>query len=104
MDKRRILETMRAALAAASAARDWNRLCEAAEATQRLLNELADDTRWTEAEDEALRRLYSAHQLAYDICCTERLDVAERMRALDKSRTAQFAYSSHSGLPDGKPA
>jgi hypothetical protein len=105
MDRRKAIMEIRASLAAAAAARDWDAMADAVRVLERDLPALAARDPWTEAERAALRNLRAVHEQAYKACSQETESLGLRLSDMQINKAGWIAYALGSEPePDGNQA
>jgi hypothetical protein len=89
------------ALRDAAAAADWTRLGEHANALAPQLQALAARGPWSPAERQALLRLRTAHDAAFEATAAASNELAARLEQLRTNKEGWAAYAMHSDTESG---
>lgn len=93
MSRRPAIDALGMALAAAAAARDWQRLAGAVTVLAPRLAVLAAQGAWSGSERVALGRLRQVHGQVAALCAAEQERLAQRLQELQNNKAGWVAYA-----------
>jgi len=101
VDREKLLLEFASRLGKATREKDWDALAALeSELTRRLLPEVGQGSRWSEAERRALETLQAAHRKALEQCAGELSRLAAQLEEMRNNKDGWLAYAQAGDLEE----